>query len=196
LPQPDNPLRGIALSASACAVFAIADTTSKYLSTSLPVIEIQWIRCMLFLGMAAILAARTRMQPLRPHNPKLQILRGLCVTGSWVLFVYGIREMTMAQATTISFLSPLLITVLSIPLPGEIVGVRRWGAVLAGMLIVVRPRGPLTASRSVTYHACQNNGFRRERPNLATTSGYQRPAHRISHRCRCCSRGRWRQLHR
>jgi drug/metabolite transporter (DMT)-like permease len=59
-----------------------------------------------------------------------------------VLFVYGIREMTMAQATTISFLSPLLITVLSIPLLGEIVGIRRWGAVLAGligMLLVVRP---------------------------------------------------------
>jgi drug/metabolite transporter (DMT)-like permease len=123
-------------------VFAIADTTSKYLSTSLPIIEIQWIRYMLFVGMAATLFARTPGRPLRPHNPKLQILRGLCVTGSSVLFVYGIREMTMAQATTISFLSPLMITVLSIPLLGEIVGSRRWAAVLAGMagmLIVVRP---------------------------------------------------------
>jgi drug/metabolite transporter (DMT)-like permease len=138
----DNPLRGIALSASACAVFAVADVTSKYLSTSLPIIEIQWIRYVLFLGMAGILAARTPGRPLRPRNPKSQIVRGLCVTGSSVLFVYGIREMTMAQATTISFLSPLLITVLSIPLLGEIVGIRRWGAVIAGMigmLIVVRP---------------------------------------------------------
>ena len=142
MPQPDNPLRGIALSASACAVFAIADTTSKFLSASLPIIEIQWIRYMLFFSMAAILAARGQNRSLRPRNPKLQILRGLCVTGSSVLFVYGIREMTMAQATTISFLSPLLITVLSIPLLGEIVGIRRWGAVVAGMvgmLIVVRP---------------------------------------------------------
>jgi drug/metabolite transporter (DMT)-like permease len=135
-------LRGIGLSACACAVFAVADTTSKYLSTSVPIIEIQWIRYMLFLGMATVLFARAPARSLRPHNPKLQILRGLCVTGSSVLFVYGIREMTMAQATTISFLSPLLITVLSIPLLGEIVGVRRWAAVLAGMigmLIVVRP---------------------------------------------------------
>jgi drug/metabolite transporter (DMT)-like permease len=142
LSQPDNPLRGIALSAGACVVFAIADTTSKYLSTGLPIVEIQWIRYMLFFGMAATLTARMRGRPLRPRNPKLQIVRGLCVTGSSVLFVYGIREMTMAQATTISFLSPLLITVLSIPLLGEIVGVRRWAAVLAGMigmLIVVRP---------------------------------------------------------
>jgi drug/metabolite transporter (DMT)-like permease len=91
LPQPDNPLRGIALSAGACAVFAIADTTSKFLSTGLPIIEIQWIRYMLFLGMAGILAARGQGRPLRPRNPKLQIRRGLCVTGSSVLFVYGIR---------------------------------------------------------------------------------------------------------
>jgi hypothetical protein len=56
----------------------------------------QWIRYMLFLGMAAILATRAQCRALRPHNPKLRILRGLCVTGRSVLFVYGIREMTMA----------------------------------------------------------------------------------------------------
>jgi drug/metabolite transporter (DMT)-like permease len=140
--QPDTPLRGIALSTCACAVFAIADTTSKYLSASMPIVEIQWIRYVLFFAMAAFLAARVPGRPLRPRNPGLQLVRGLCVTGSSVLFVYGIREMTMAQATTISFLSPLLITVLSIPLLGEIVGLRRWAAVVAGMigmLIVVRP---------------------------------------------------------
>ena len=82
------------------------------------------------------------MTQLWPGPPGLQVARGLGVVGSSVLFVYGIKQMTMAQATTISFLSPLLITVLSIPLLKEVVGVRRWGAVLAGMLgmlIVVRP---------------------------------------------------------
>jgi drug/metabolite transporter (DMT)-like permease len=89
--------------------------------------------------MAAILA---QGRSIRPRNPGLQITRGLCVVGSSVLFVYGVRQMTMAQATTISFLSPLLITILSIPLLQETVGPRRWAAVaagMAGMLIVVRP---------------------------------------------------------
>jgi drug/metabolite transporter (DMT)-like permease len=142
--QSDNPLRGIALTSVACAVFAIADITSKYLAASMPVIEIQWIRYVLFFAMAALFASRTPERTLHPRNLKLQVLRGLCVTGSSVLFVYGIRRLTMAQATTISFLSPLLITVLSIPLLHEVVGVRRWTAVgigMAGMLIVVRPGG-------------------------------------------------------
>src|SRR5580658_2143984 len=142
LHTPDNPLRGIALSTTSCAVFAVCAVTSEFLSTTMPIVEVQWIRSVLFFAMALVFAARTPGRSFRPRNPKLQILRGLCVTGSSVLFVYGIRQMTMAQATTIGFLSPLLITVLSIPLLGEVVGIRRWGAVLAGMigmLIVVRP---------------------------------------------------------
>ena len=126
----------------ATVLFAVADTTAKFLSTSLPVIEIQWIRYVLFFVLAAILASRAPRRRLLPNNPKLQILRGLAVTGSSILFVFGVREMSMAEATTISFLSPLLITILSIPLLGEVVGIRRWAAVLVGMagvLIVVRP---------------------------------------------------------
>jgi drug/metabolite transporter (DMT)-like permease len=136
---PDDPIRAIALAVSATIMFGSSDTISKYLSGSLPIIEFIWIRYVLFLAMAVFIA---RGRPLRPRHPALQVTRGLCVIGSSILFVYGVRQMTMAQATTISFLSPLLVTVLSIPLLGETVGARRWGAVaagLVGMLVVVRP---------------------------------------------------------
>ncbi len=140
--QTEDPIRGITLSVGATVIFAVADATAKYLSMSLPIIEIAWIRYVIFLGLAACLARQTPWRVLRPRNPKLQLLRGVCVTGSSVLFVYGVRQMPMAEAASISFLSPLLITILSIPLLGEVVGIRRWAAVLAGMLgvlVVVRP---------------------------------------------------------
>jgi drug/metabolite transporter (DMT)-like permease len=140
--QTEDPIRGIALSVSATVLFAVADTTSKYLTASLPVAQIQWVRYVIFLGMAVVLACRTPGRVVRPRNPKLQLLRGACLIGSSVLFVYGVRRMTMAQATTISFLAPLEITLLSIPLLGEVVGIRRWAAIgagMLGMLIVVRP---------------------------------------------------------
>ena len=127
---------------SATVLFGASDTISKYLSGSLPIVEFIWIRYVLFLIMAGILVRRVPNRSLRPRNAMLQVTRGFCVVGSSILFVYGVRQMTMAQATTISFLSPLLITILSIPLLGEVVGARRWGAVAAGMvgmLIVVRP---------------------------------------------------------
>jgi drug/metabolite transporter (DMT)-like permease len=92
--------------------------------------------------MALCLVGRHPVGVIRSRNPGLQVVRGLCAVGSSVLFVYGVHQMSMAQATTISFLSPLLITVLSIPLLGESVGPRRWAAVAAGLLgmvVVVRP---------------------------------------------------------
>jgi drug/metabolite transporter (DMT)-like permease len=136
---PDDPLKAIALAVSATVLFGSSDTISKYLSGSLPIVEFIWIRYVLFLITAACLVRR---RSILPRNPRLQITRGLCVVGSSILFVYGVRQMTMAQATTISFLSPLLITILSIPLLGETVGPRRWAAVavgMLGMLVVVRP---------------------------------------------------------
>ena len=138
----DDPLKAIALIVSATVLFGSADTISKYLSGSLPIIEFIWIRYVLFLVLAMILAGRLPRRSIRPRNPGLQVTRGLCITASSILFVYGVRQMTMAQATTISFLSPLLVTILSIPLLNETVGPRRWAAVAAGMLgmlIVVRP---------------------------------------------------------
>ena len=140
--RPDEPLKAIALAVSATVLFGTSDTISKFLSGSLPIVEFLWIRYVLFLIMAVILVRRTPVRSVRPRNPGLQAVRGLCVAGSSILFVYGVRQMTMAQATTISFLSPLLITILSIPLLGEVVGVRRWAAVgagMLGMLIVIRP---------------------------------------------------------
>ena len=140
--SPDEPLKAIVLAVSATMLFGSSDTISKYLSGSLPIVEFIWIRYVIFLMMAAILVRRTPNRAMRARNPGLQITRGFCVVGSSMLFVYGVRSMTMGQATTISFLSPLLITILSIPLLGETVGPRRWAAVAAGMigmLIVVRP---------------------------------------------------------
>jgi drug/metabolite transporter (DMT)-like permease len=138
----DDPIRAIFMVTGATVLFATADTISKYLTASMPVVEILWIRYVLFLVMALALNRGRRFKALTPANPKLQIARGIAVIVSSMMFVYGVRTLSMADATSIAFLSPMLITILSIPLLGETVGPRRWAAVGAGMvgvLIVVRP---------------------------------------------------------
>jgi hypothetical protein len=64
--QTEVPIRGIALMASATVLFAIADTTSKFLSTSLPIAEFIWFRYVLFLGMAALMVRRRPLGSRRP----------------------------------------------------------------------------------------------------------------------------------
>lgn len=138
----DEPLQGILLVLAAMMSFSGSDALSKFLAGSLPPIEIAWLRWLgfvLFLT-PSIVASRGRV--LVTHAPLFEVLRALGLLGSSVLFIFALRGLPLASATTIGFVSPVLVTVLSIPLLGESVGARRWAAVavgLVGVVIVVRP---------------------------------------------------------
>ena len=72
----------------------------------------------------------------------LQGLRGVGVAGSAISFILALGRLPIAEATAINFVTPLLITLLAIPLLGEVVRPQGWAAVLVGFLgtlIVVRP---------------------------------------------------------
>jgi drug/metabolite transporter (DMT)-like permease len=137
----DNPLRGIAFIVLSTFFMSTSDATSKYLSSSLPAIEIAWIR---FFGFVLIMAPAifTRRNLLKAKRPKLQLLRGFTLAMSSICFIFGLRFLPIAEATATSFVAPLFVTALSIPLLGESIGFRRWMAALIGLLgvlIVVRP---------------------------------------------------------
>ena len=138
----DTTIQAILLIILTVTMFSCADVMAKYLRESMPAIEIAWIRYALFVALALLLAGRGRFRGLRAARPGLQLLRGVTLVGSAVLFTLGLGWLPVAEASSISFVSPALITALSIPLLGEKVGIRRWMAVLAGfvgVLIVVQP---------------------------------------------------------
>jgi drug/metabolite transporter (DMT)-like permease len=140
--QPDDPMRGILLVVGATTIFSIADTIAKFLTTDLSAVQINWMRYLIFTIMALVISKRSPGYTFRALFPRTQIVRGLCVTGSSLLFVLCITTMPLAEAASIGFVAPLAVTVLSIPLLGEVVGIRRWAAVGAGMLgvlIIMRP---------------------------------------------------------
>ena len=79
---------------------------------------------------------------LRPRRPLLLALRTLVNLGAAYFFFTGLRYLPLADAFAIAFAAPLFITALSVPVLGEHVGIRRWGAVIfgfAGVLVVVQP---------------------------------------------------------
>jgi drug/metabolite transporter (DMT)-like permease len=142
--HPDNPLKGIALLVASFACFSCSDAVSKLMTGAMPAIEVAWLRYVVFmvlmLGAALFSGGGTRA--FRSRRPGLQVVRALGVLGSTVLFIMGLRYLPMAEATSITFIAPVYVTALSIPLLGETVGIRRWAAVfigLLGVLIVVRP---------------------------------------------------------
>lgn len=141
----DAPLRGIGLVLVTGVFFTSADAVSKLLTADIPALQVVWLRYGAFTAIMLALVWRAGgLSRLRTQRPKLQILRGLGVTVSSIVFVMGLQYLPIADATASSFVAPLFVTALSIPLLGETIGWRRWSATLigfVGVMIVVRPGG-------------------------------------------------------
>ncbi|HET7887379.1 MAG TPA: DMT family transporter [Bradyrhizobium sp.] len=141
--RADRPLRGIALLIASTVFLGTSDATSKYLSTTLPSIEIAWIRFLIFLIiMVPAMVPASPLFALKTQRPVLQVMRGAALLSSSLLFISGLRFLPIAEASATSFVSPLFVTALSIMFLGEKVGLRRWVATaigLIGVMIVLRP---------------------------------------------------------
>jgi drug/metabolite transporter (DMT)-like permease len=141
--RADRPFRGIALILASTVFLGASDVTAKYLSTSLPSIEIAWIRFLVFaLIMVPAMVPGSPLFALRTPRPGLQLMRGVALLSSSLFFISGLRFLPIAEASATGFVSPLFVTALSIIFLAERVGLRRWLATavgLIGVLIILRP---------------------------------------------------------
>jgi len=141
--RADQPFKGIALILLSTVFLGSSDVTSKYLSATLPSVEIAWIRFLVFaIIMMPAMVPGTALYSLRTGSAPLQLFRGAALLGSSLLFITGLRYLPIAAASATSFVSPLFVTALSIIFLSEEVGRRRWLATatgLFGVLIILRP---------------------------------------------------------
>ena len=141
--RADRPFRGIALILASTVFLGASDVTAKYLSATLPSIEIAWIRFLVFaLIMSPAMVPGSPLYALHSRRPGFQVMRGVALLASSLFFISGLRFLPIAEASATGFVSPLFVTALSIVFLGEKVGVRRWLATavgLIGVLIILRP---------------------------------------------------------
>ena len=139
----NRPLIGILAIVAAILVFSGQDAVVKLLSNSYSVWQIVFVRSVVATLLVVTFAAFAKGGVnLRTRRPGLQIYRGLLMLGSYTFYYLGIIAMPLVDGAAIFFASPLFITVLSIPLLGERVGVHRGLAVAAGFVGVVIMLGP------------------------------------------------------
>jgi drug/metabolite transporter (DMT)-like permease len=141
--RADRPFRGIALILASTVFLGTSDVTAKYLSATLPSIEIAWIRFLVFaLIMVPAMLPPSPLYAMRTERLGLQLMRGAALLGSSLFFISGLRFLPIAEASATGFVAPLFVTALSIIFLGESVGLRRWLATavgLIGVLIILRP---------------------------------------------------------
>ena len=136
--------RGIVLIVAAMMVFASHDAAIKHMAQTYPIVQIMWIRYMLFAVFA--LAIARRKQPIRESfrskKTAMQIGRALMLVLDTGFFVLAVKLLPLADAHALIAAFPLIVTALAGFVLGEQVGLRRWTAVLVGfvgVLVILRP---------------------------------------------------------
>ena len=89
---------------------------------------------------------------LKTDQPGLHALRAVMVFASNMTYFAALAVLPLPDATALFFIAPIMITVLSIPILGERVGSRRWGAVIVGFcgtLIMVRAQSSTRGDVSI-----------------------------------------------
>src|SRR5579872_4020505 len=138
----ERPLAAIGLVLLSLVLFSGLDACSKVLVASYSPILITWGRYAANLVLLLPFLWWAGPHPFATAGIGLQIGRGVAMGGSSVLFIAGLAKMAMADATSVAFAAPLIVTALSIPFLGEKVGIRRWSAVavgFVGVMIIVQP---------------------------------------------------------
>jgi len=121
------------------------DAVLKWLTGGYPVGQLMFTRgIFVYIPIAILVWHGGGLRSLRITDIKGQSIRGCLVVTGTFLFVTGLFYLPIADAIAISFAGPLFVTALAPWLLGEIVGWRRWAAVLVGfcgVLIIIRPTG-------------------------------------------------------
>ena len=129
----------------AITVFAGQDAFSKLLGDKYPPVMITMIRFWAFAVLVLILAVAAPgglRAAVRTKHPVLQVLRGLLLVIEVVVIIFAYKTAGLAMSQAILQITPLLVTLLSVPLLGEVVGWRRCMAVavgLIGVLVILKP---------------------------------------------------------
>lgn len=134
---------GLSLALVANLMFATSDAIVKTLTADYSVFQIIVTQALFaLLPIAVMLVRGGGLTVLRVRHPWLVLLRGAFAGTGTIFGFFSFSKLPLAETYSIFFSTPIMVTLLSIPILGEKVGLHRWTAVLCGLvgvLIMVRP---------------------------------------------------------
>jgi drug/metabolite transporter (DMT)-like permease len=129
----------------AVVMFSLMDTAMKLLAVHYPALQVASLRALSSLPLVcAYVAWRGGFGTMLQVRPGLHLLRGALGVAMLALFAFGLKQLSLAEAYSIFFIAPALITAMSVLFLKESVNLARWIAIfvgLLGVLVVLRPEG-------------------------------------------------------
>jgi drug/metabolite transporter (DMT)-like permease len=138
-------LRAIYAMLVAVALFSLMDTAMKLLAARYPAMQVAALRGLTSVPLVlAYVGWRGAFGSMLKVRWPLHILRALLGIVMLFLFAFGLKKLSLAEAYSIFFIAPALITALSVLFLKERVDGARWSAIvvgLVGVVVVLRPSG-------------------------------------------------------
>ncbi len=143
MPVDRRNLKGAGYAVLAFALYATHDVFIKILGETFAPFQIVFFSTLLSFPLITLMLMRDRTSgtliPVHPYWTALRTVVSVVIAGS---AFYAFSSLPLAEVYAILFAAPMLITILSIPILGERVGIHRWAAIIVGLigvLIVLRP---------------------------------------------------------
>ena len=144
--QHDRPGFGILIFVGNLAMMALLGAAVRELiDRDYPLAEVLLFRyvaaSLFFLFVLSVTSGIRGLSTSRPMDHAIRSISGVISLG---LFYFAVSRIPIADATAISYAAPIFITLLSIFLLGETIGLRRWIAVVVGffgVLLIAQPVG-------------------------------------------------------
>ncbi len=138
-------LSGILLTMFSYFLFSMQDASVKWLVVALPVWQILFVRSVTILGICLAIGRRQVLTDAwRSPVLKPMFIRNVLLLAAWLSYYNAARDLGLAELTTLYYASPILITILAVPILKEDVPLLRWIAVFVGfvgVLIACDPMG-------------------------------------------------------
>lgn len=142
--RADRASLGISITVIGGLCFAVQDAGIKWLTAEIAVLQVLFLRSLfgiVFLSASTIFT--DERISLKVDRPWLLATRTGINILSWVLFFYGLKYLPLATAVALFFSFPLFLAIISVPLLGETVGMRRILAIIVGFIGVLLITNPV-----------------------------------------------------
>lgn len=138
----NNNLRAMGLMVAAGLFFAVSHSTIRHVTQDLHPLEAVFFRNLYALLFLTPMFWRSRRNGVRTQRLNLHLLRGVLQCVAVMAMFIGLSLIPLAEATALSFTSPLFVAVGATWVFHEAAPRRRWlaiGAGFFGMLLIIRP---------------------------------------------------------
>ncbi len=136
--RDQRPLAGILFLMLGTTLFPMQDVIIKSISGGYAVHEIVFFRGLFALPLVLVIVHfDSGLGALKLGSLRLQLFRSAAGFTSYLVYYMALATLGMAETASITFSTPLFVTIMAVPFLGETIGWQRWAAVCIGLLGVV-----------------------------------------------------------